>query len=92
MSRSLSKQEIRALACIQEFKTTFGGENGKRVLYELQKRFWFLEPTYCPGDPDESKFREGQRSVVLAIMATLNQDQAAIEEAIKNRRTEENDL
>lgn len=56
-----------------DYSICFGSEVGKRVMEDLQLQHWFLASTFTPGDPSETAFREGQRSVVLRALAIINQ-------------------
>lgn len=82
-------REQQLLEDVTNFKQAFSTDAGKRTLRILQSKFWFLMPTFAPGDPVTTAFREGQRSVVLAIMETLGQDLTQIEEQIEQQKREE---
>ena len=41
---------------------------------DLRARFHMSTPTFVAGDPHESAFLEGQRSVVLTIERMINPD------------------
>ena len=56
------------------YKRVFNSDDGKLVIGDLQKRFWMMQPTYCVGDTHETAYREGQRSIVLALMGLLRED------------------
>lgn len=55
-----------------DYKTTFGSENGARVLDDLKKRCSFHTTTFIKGDSHESAYLEGARSMVLFINNMLN--------------------
>lgn len=44
---------------------------GKAIYEDLCHFGHLMEPTMMPGDPHETAFREGQRSVVLYIMSQI---------------------
>lgn len=52
----------------------FGSEDGRTVLDDLRLRFHMNTPTFVAGDPHESAFLEGQRSVVLTIERMIEPD------------------
>lgn len=62
----------------QDYRQTFGGEHGKRVLLDMMRRHFVLQSTKVPGDAGESAFREGRRSVVLDIMNVLRMDEQQV--------------
>jgi hypothetical protein len=85
-------QEQKLLSRALDFKIALGTEQGRRVLHMLMQEFWVMKPVHAPGDPITTAFRDGQRSVVLAILATLDIDVQKLEEQIKkNKETEESD-
>ena len=49
----------------EDYKITFGSEQGQRVLRDLMASFHMGRSTHIPGDSGESAFREGERHVVL---------------------------
>jgi len=54
------------------YKITFGSEQGEKVLEDLLKRFHYHTSTFSK-DSNETMFLEGQRSVVLFIQNILQQ-------------------
>ena len=58
---------------VSNYKTTFNTDTGKIVLEDLKKRSHFYNTTHVKGDPYESAFYEGQRSLVVFIESLLNQ-------------------
>jgi hypothetical protein len=56
---------------IKLYNRVFTSEDGKKLLEDLKKRC-NVHSTSFSTDPHETSFREGQRSVVLFIEATLN--------------------
>ena len=54
------------------YKNLFSTDDGKKVLEDLEKRFYFQNSTYIPNS-DETIYKEGQRSVVVFIKNQLNQ-------------------
>ena len=59
---------------IAAYRLVFGSDDGKTVIDDLRARFHANSPTFVAGDPHESAFLEGQRSVVLTIERMINPD------------------
>jgi hypothetical protein len=57
-------KELKAL--IESYKQVFNTTDGKKVLEDLEKRF-FMESSTFSTDPYETAYREGCRSVILTI-------------------------
>lgn len=55
----------------QTYKLIFSTPNGQMILKDLEKLFFFHKSTHVPGDPNTSAYKEGQRSVILAIHAFI---------------------
>ena len=62
---------------IELFRDVFAGEQGQDLLAILAKKFHVYKFLQTP-DPYVSAFQEGQRSVVVQIMETLNSDLDAL--------------
>jgi len=57
-----------------DFAQTFTTEQGAKVLRHLAKGFHLSDVTHIPGDPYETIYREGQRSVILHIMDMMKKN------------------
>jgi len=57
-------KELKAL--IESYKQVFNTKDGKKVLEDLQKRFFMQSSTFSK-DPYETAYHEGCRSVILTI-------------------------
>mgnify|MGYP003114326865 CR=1 FL=1 len=55
------------------YRQLFNTDEGKIVLNDLELRFHILASTYVPGDPHDTSYREGQRSVVLTILRMMEE-------------------
>ena len=55
-----------------DYKIIFGGDEGQRILNDLKMRFHEFSITHQKGDPYETAFLEGQRSVLNFIKAMIN--------------------
>ena len=62
---------------IELFRDVFAGDQGLDLLAILAKKFHVYKFLQTP-DPYVSAFQEGQRSVVVQIMETLNSDLDAL--------------
>ena len=56
----------------KDYKIIFGGDEGQRILKDLKMRFHEYVSTHQKGDPYETAFLEGQRSVLNFIKAMIN--------------------
>jgi len=59
---------------IAAYRMVFGSEDGETVLDDLEARFFMHAPTFVAGDPHESAYLEGQRSVVLTILHMISDE------------------
>jgi hypothetical protein len=62
-----------------DYAACFGTASGQRVLEDLYRSYG-RRTSYTKGDPHETSYREGQRSVYLAIRVMLRLDQLPEEE------------
>ena len=53
------------------YKIIFNSDEGKKVMFDLEKRCHFMTTTNIKGDSHESAYMEGQRSVILFIKSML---------------------
>jgi hypothetical protein len=51
----------------EDFRLTFGSEEGERVLRWLMDKYWIWEGLLEP-DPHKTAFNEGQRAVIVDIL------------------------
>lgn len=58
------------------YRQLFNTDEGKIVLRDLKLRNHALTTTFVAGDPHDTSFREGQRSVVLTIMRMMEEKTA----------------
>ena len=56
----------------KDYKIIFGGDEGQRAIDDLKIRFHEFTTTHQKGDPHETAFLEGQRSVLNFIKAMFN--------------------
>lgn len=63
------QQKNNENALRRAYLRTFGTEDGETVLKDLEARCGYNSVSHVANDPYETAFREGQRSVILAIHA-----------------------
>lgn len=68
----------RLLGKAQAYQNVFGQGDGRIVLNDILKRGGTLETSVIPGDPYQTHFREGRRSLALEILNETGVNQSAI--------------
>ena len=58
----------------EDYKISFGSEEAKRVLNDLDLRFHSFVSTFSKDSAYETAFLEGQRSVLLFIKAMIKKN------------------
>ena len=58
----------------KNYQYIFNTDEGKEVLFDLEKRCHYHSTTNVKGDSHESAYMEGQRSVLLFIKSMLRKD------------------
>jgi len=84
ISSMLYKKEI-TIAYQQVFSTI----EGKKILRDLMKGCHFFDTTFT-GDATETAYREGERSVVLRIIKTLDLDPREFDKIIEGKQGDSN--
>lgn len=56
-----------------DYQSAFDTKEGKRVLDDL-KSAYYHRSSHTKGDPHETAFREGQRSVIIRIINLIKED------------------
>jgi cytochrome c5 len=67
----MDQNHKKILQLREDYKITFGSDEGKRVYSDLEKRCHENSTTHVPKDSHESAFMEGQRSTLLFIKAMI---------------------
>ena len=57
---------------IRNYKATFGSDDGKAVMADLEKRCFYHTSTFSRSEPNETAFFEGQRTILLFIKSMIN--------------------
>ncbi|XPV77733.1 MAG: hypothetical protein ACNI27_07380 [Desulfovibrio sp.] len=65
------------------FKRLFSTVDGRAVLIDLMKITGFCQSSFVQGDPHSTAFRDGQKSVFLAIQARLEAGEDEILELVQ---------
>jgi hypothetical protein len=69
---------------IRAYKNTFSSDEGKLVLHDLMKTFHVLHST-MDSNANEVMYKEGERSVVLRILRTINTDANELEKILNEQ-------
>ena len=69
---------------VRAYKNVFSTEEGKLVLHDLMKTFHILQST-MDANPNEVAYKEGERSVVLRILRTINTDPNELEKILNEQ-------
>ena len=70
MQNENSNKKIKDL--FKNYKATFGSDDGKSVMEDLEKRCFYNTSTFSRNEPNETAFFEGQRTVLLFIKSMIN--------------------
>lgn len=73
---------------VRAYREVFNSEAGKVVLEDMMKSLHTLSSTFDPN-PHEMAYREGERSVVIRILRTINTDPFKLRQRIEEARAEE---
>ncbi len=94
MSDEKRKQAVlkRAVGKVQDYQHVFNTEQGKRVLYDMMNSHFVIGP--LPRDVNDLLRAEGERNVVLRILAKLKfsteKVHKLIEESDSHAKAEQN--
>lgn len=84
---NIFKQSKKA-RLIQAYREVFSTDAGKEVLHDLAKTFHVYHST-MDSNSHELAYREGERSVVIRILRTIEQDPFELDRLIKKGQSEE---
>ena len=62
----------KLIQLIKDYKFVFSGDEGKRILSDLEKRCHEFVTTHDKSNSHETAFLEGQRSVLIFIKNMVN--------------------
>ena len=86
--RDRSKQQKVMLSY---YRKVFTSTEGRKVLHDMMRTFHVMDTTFDP-DPRTHAFNEGERSVVVRLLKTINTDPEALEKAIKGKLEEDYEI
>lgn len=89
---SKTNQADKQRQVITDYKTVFGTDQGRRVLYDMMKTHHIVSPSHVKGNTDETSYNEGQRMVVLRILTLLKYNIDKFDQAIKQGEQENDDI
>lgn len=81
-------KESKKAQMIRAYRTVFGTDDGKKVLNDLCKSCHVLHST-MDANPHEMAYKEGERSVILRILRTIEIDPFELDRLIKKGQSEE---
>lgn len=70
------------------YKEAFATDHGKKVLLDLMNSFHIFDSTMA-DTPEETAFKEGERSVVLRILKTINIDPEQLDKIVSEGQSKE---
>jgi hypothetical protein len=79
------KRETKEL--IFAYKEIFESDKGQMVLRDLMQTFHVFNSTMS-DTPEETAYKEGERSVVLRIFKTINIDPSQLDKIVKEGQSE----
>jgi hypothetical protein len=80
---SRAKSRRKALAKYVDYQKVFNDPIGKKVLHDMMHEHFLLKPTFVKGDPHQSALHEGERNVILRLLAILKVDPMLLEQKLK---------
>ena len=69
---------------VRAYRNVFSSTEGKLVLHDMMKTFHVLHST-MDSNPHELAYKEGERSVVLRILRTINTDPSELEKMLNEQ-------
>lgn len=78
--------EEQLIQVVKKYKSVFGSEDGKRVLWDIMKSSQFMGDGFVAGDPYATAYNSGARSVALRILNLMDMDAEQVMERIKEQR------
>ena len=73
MTQQNNNKEL--LKLIKDYKICFASEEGKKVLFDLERRCHEFVTTHAKENSHESAFLEGQRSILIFIKNMINKEE-----------------
>ncbi len=82
MAEPRKEKQKADLSLLIAYRATFSSESGQKVLADLTRRF--QERSSMHDNPQRTAFMEGERNVLLTILAALKIDENQITERKAN--------
>lgn len=90
MVKSQPSEQIRKIKELHRcYQTVFGSPEGNTVLNHLCKVGLVMVPIHAPGDPHETSYRDGKRSLVLSILKFVDKTPQDILKLIHGEKDEQ---
>ncbi len=80
----MASQELNNLDLLKSYISVFSSPEGEKVLNDLISRYMLRSSMH--DNPTQVSFREGERNVVLQIIAALNLDAKTLRERGKDAK------
>ncbi len=80
--------ETKKAEKIRKYRELFSTDFGKEVLHDLCKSCHVYHSTF-DNNPQEMAYREGERSVVLRILRTINIDPLELDKLMRGQSNKE---
>lgn len=87
----MKNKNKQRLTTIEAYQLVFSSREGRRVLADLLKLCHMERDTFVAGDPHQTSWRCGQRSVGLRIYEILKLDTKKIAALMKEQEMIQND-
>ncbi len=79
-TKKIRQVQRASLQKYNDYKSVFGTEEGKRVLFDMMANHHFITPTLSvKNNAIEAAFNEGQRNVILRVLTYMKLDIRQIE-------------
>lgn len=80
--------ETKRAEKIRKYRELFNSDSGKEILHDLAKSCHVYASTF-DQNPQEMAYREGERSVVLRILRTINIDPLELDKLMRGQSNKE---
>jgi hypothetical protein len=85
----MPKKAVKKTDLVSTYQRVFSSKDGEEVLNDLIKQYYLMTPTFGRSvNPDLMLIREGQRSVILSILRTLDIDVSRMRKHISDNNKE----
>lgn len=81
MSDKVTKKARSQAGIVRAYKNVFESPDGRKVIADLMRVHGMMSSSFS-GDANQTIFKEGERNVVLRILAVLKTDEALLRERI----------